>query len=165
MKQPIPGILKRIGLAAVLTIMPALAFSQTKALILLTKDGSTYEFALKDVDRINFNAQTVEMLTVAGTGQSIAYSDIDRISFGSTQSGISDLVKGGNIAVYPSVTSGPLTIAGAEAGTDISVFDINGTLVSQTRATDSALTLDLSDAASGVMIVRIGNHTVKIIKK
>jgi len=165
MKQPIPEFLKKIGLAAVLTIMPALAFSQAKAVILLAKDGSTYEFALKDINRINFNAQTVEMVTTSGSEKSIAYTDIDRISFGSAQSGISNLVKDGNIAVYPTVTSGPLTIAGAEAGTEISVFDIKGSLVRQTRATDSALTLDLSDVASGIVIVRIGNHTVKIIKK
>ena len=67
--------------------------------------------------------------------------------------------------MYPSVTAGPLTIEGVEAGTEIAVYDLNGILVRQTRAADTTVQLDLSDVAAGMMIVRVGKYPVKIIKK
>ena len=165
MKRPITKFLKKAAIAAALAMMPAAALASEAAVVMLAKNGSTYQIALSDVDRISFNAATVELTGKTGQDNSMAYADIDRILIGAPLSGLADLIAEGEIAVYPSVTEGPLTVTGAEAGTDISVYDLNGVKVYHTRAAGETLTLDLGAVHPGIMVVRIGGRSVKIIKK
>ncbi len=164
MKRPITKFLKKAAIAAALAMMPAAALASEAAVVMLAKNGSTYQIALSDVDRISFNAATVELTGKTGQANSMAYADIDRILIGAPLSGLADLIAEGEIAVYPSVTEGPLTVTG-EAGTDISVYDLNGVKVYHTRAAGETLTLDLGAVHPGIMVVRIGGRSVKIIKK
>lgn len=156
--------LKKMVLAAFLTAIPLAASATEPKVVMLGKDGTSYDLALKDVDRINFSAAGAELLGNSGEHHAMNYADIDRILIGSTLS-VSDLTAKGEIAVYPSVTDGPLNVVGIEPGTDIYVYDISGRRITAVTAQDSAVTLDLSDAPAGVMAVRIGMHSVKIIKK
>ncbi len=174
MKRPITKFLKKAAIAAALAMMPAAALASEAAVVMLAKNGSTYQIALSDVDRISFNAATVELTGKTGQANSMAYADIDRILIGAPLSGLADLIAEGEIAVYPSVTEGPLTVTGAigmtlvvsaSAGTDISVYDLNGVKVYHTRAAGETLTLDLGAVHPGIMVVRIGGRSVKIIKK
>ena len=154
MKHPIPEFLKKAVMASVLALMPAAAIAQEQAVVMLGKDGSTYELALSEVSRIDFGTTGVTLTGTAGQSKAMPYADINRILIGSPKSGIADLIAKGEVAVYPSVTAGPLTIEGVE-----------GILVRQTRAADTTVQLDLSDVAAGMMIVRVGKYPVKIIKK
>ncbi len=165
MKHHIPEFLTKAVMASVLALMPLAAFAQEKAVVMLAKDGSTYELAMSAVSRIDFGQTEVTMSGTAGQSKAMSYTDIDRILIGAPKSGLADLIARGEVAVYPSVTTGPLTIEGVEAGTEIAVYDLNGMLVKQTRAADTTVQLDLSGAAAGMMIVRVGKHPVKIIKK
>lgn len=165
MKHPIPEFLKKAVMASVLALMPAAAIAQEQAVVMLGKDGSTYELALSEVSRIDFGTTEVTLTGTAGQSKAMPYNDINRILIGSPKSGIANLIAKGEVAVYPSVTAGPLTIEGVEGGTEIAVYDLNGVLVRQTRATDTTVQLDLSDVAPGMMIVRVGKYPVKIIKK
>lgn len=165
MKHPIPKILKTGVMTMLLAVMPVAAIAEEKAVVMLAKDGTSYEVTLNEDTRISLGQGDVTLSGAAGKEKTLPYGEIDRILIGTAASGVSDLIANGEIAVYPSVTEGPLTIAGAEAGTEISVYDINGSLVQKACAADAPLTLDLSGAQAGVMIVRIGNYPVKIIKK
>lgn len=165
MNHLISNFLKKAAVASALALMPLLAFAQENAVVMLGKDGSTYELALSQVSRITFGASEVTLTGTAGQSKAMPYADINRILIGAPKSGIADLIAKGEVAVYPSVTTGPLTIEGVDAGTEIAVYDLNGILVRQISATDTTVQLDLSDVASGMMIVRVGKHPVKIIKK
>lgn len=165
MNHLISNFLKKAAVASALALMPVLAFAQENAVVMLGKDGSTYELALSQVSRITFGASEVTLTGTAGQSKAMPYADINRILIGAPKSGIADLIAKGEVAVYPSVTTGPLTIEGVDAGTEIAVYDLNGILVRQISATDTTVQLDLSDVASGMMIVRVGKHPVKIIKK
>jgi len=165
MKHPIPKFLKTMAVAAVLAAVPIAAAGQGNTVVMLAKDGSTYELALSDVSRINFGAGAVELVGKSGDSKSMPYADVNRILIGGVPSGIADLIAKGEIAVYPSVTTGPLTITGADAGTEVSVYDLNGVMVCKAVATDAPLNLDLKDARPGMLIVRVGAYPVKIIKR
>lgn len=165
MNHHISNFLKKTAMASAMALMPVLAFAQESAVVMLGKDGSTYELALSQVSRVTFGASEVTLTGTAGQSKAMPYTDINRILIGAPKSGIADLVAKGDVAVYPSVTTGPLTIEGVDAGTEIAVYDLNGILVRQISATDTTVQLDLSDVASGMMIVRVGKHPVKIIKK
>lgn len=165
MKHHIPEIIKAGTLALLLSAMPAALSAQEKAVVMLAKDGRTYELPLNDVDRIDFGQTEVTMTGKTGGSGSMEYAQIDRIIISSDYTGIAGLTAQGDIAVYPSVTSGPLNIAGAPADTRIAVYTLGGTLVKEARTSETMLTLDLSDAPSGMMIVQVGTRPVKIIKK
>ncbi len=165
MKHLIPEFLKKAGLAAMLTIMPAAGFAQEEIVKVLAKDGSSFEFAISGIYRINFGAQTIDLVEKNGTASSLAYNDIDRILIGDNKSGINHIAGKGNIAIYPSVTTGPLTIAGLEAGTEVELFDIKGVSIVKTTAKDSSISLNIADAPKGVVIVKVGKHSTKIFKK
>jgi len=47
-------------------MMPAAALASEAAVVMLAKNGSTYQIALSDVDRISFNAATVELTGKTG---------------------------------------------------------------------------------------------------
>ena len=165
MKHPISEFLKVAAVVSVLAPMPATAAGQEKSVVMLARDGSTYEIALNTVDRISLDATTVEIRGKQGESKTMSYADVDRILIGSAHSGIAELTAKGEIAVYPSVTDGPLTVAGAPAGTEVTVHDINGMLVGRAFADTERLHFDLTGARPGVMVVNVGRHVVKIIKR
>ena len=72
------------------------------------------------------------------------------------------LNRGSEIAI---LAIGMTLVVSASAGTDISVYDLNGVKVYHTRAAGETLTLDLGAVHPGIMVVRIGGRSVKIIKK
>lgn len=165
MKHPILHFMRNAIFASGLAMVPIVASSQDKAVVMLAKDGTSYELVLNQVERIDFNPTEVVMSGASGEANTLAYADIDKILIGTDKTGISELLAKGEIAVYPSVTTGPLTITGADAGTRIRIFDRNGVLLQTAEASDEPLMLDISNASAGVVIVQIGNHAVKVIKK
>ena len=72
------------------------------------------------------------------------------------------LNRGSEVAI---LAIGMTLVVSASAGTDISVYDLNGVKVYHTRAAGETLTLDLGAVHPGIMVVRIGGRSVKIIKK
>ncbi|MBO4644991.1 MAG: T9SS type A sorting domain-containing protein [Bacteroidales bacterium] len=73
--------------------------------------------------------------------------------------GINDLA--GEINVYPNPATDVINVANAE-GAQISVFDINGRMISNIESASSNQTIDASGLAKGMYIVRIvdGNNVV-----
>ena len=66
MKHHIPEIIKAGTLALLLSAMPAALSAQEKAVVMLAKDGRTYELPLNDVDRIDFGQTEVTMTGKTG---------------------------------------------------------------------------------------------------
>lgn len=148
-----------------LAIAPAIVSAQGKAVVMLAKDGTSYELPLDKVSRIDFNPSEVALHGRGGEVKTMPYADINRILIGADPAGLTELFEKGEIAVWPSPTTGPLSIAGAEVGTLVRVYDQKGVLVASAKVGDDTLVLDISNASPGLAVVQIGNMSVKIMKK
>lgn len=158
----------RLALAVILMAASSV-FCLTAAadsVIVITGSGDTYTVKLSDVDKIMLNADGLVLNATNGDSKAYRYSDVDRITItDATLTGIKNIVKPGDIAVWPTIVTSSVNISGAPEGTAVKLFDANGRLLSNTTAADGTLSLDLSSAQSGMYIVCIGKHTVKVIKK
>jgi len=166
MERTLPKLLKHALVTAVLVAASAIpAHAEDDSVIILAKDGTSFTAKIADVKRIDLGTDNLELSTGDGNSVSYSYSDVDRIMIGATPAGIADITGNGDIAIWPTAVTSTLHIAGAEAGTPVMVYGINGTLVASATAGNSTLSLDISAAQPGVCIVNVGTKTVKIIKK
>lgn len=133
--------------------------------VVIPQSGEQYTVKMDDVDRITLGDREVTVSTNSGQTKSYGYGDVDRILIGAKTDGIRTITAGGNIAVWPTLVTSTLHIAGAEAGIPVKVFDVSGKLVSESKTTTDTLELNLENAPAGICIVCIGNHTVRIVKK
>lgn len=162
--KDITSRVRHAAFAAVLAAVPTCALAAGEMVAVIAKDGSVHEVALTDVDRINFTASDVEVVVKEGADVSLPYAEVDRIDIG-VAAGIAGIIAKGDVAVYPTLTSGPVTIAGAVPGTRVAVYDMSGRCLQRTVAAVDPVHLDLSAAPAGYLIVNVGGHSVKIIKK
>lgn len=154
-----------MAVMAVGSIFSLRAEDSGEYLVVIPQSGEQYTVKMTDVDRITLDANQVVVSTNSGQTKSYAYGDVDRILIGANSSGIRDITAHGNIAVWPTIVTSTLHIAGAEAGTSVKVFDVSGKLVAQSTTTADTLELSLGNAPAGICIVCVGKHTVRIVKK
>ena len=77
--------------------------------------------------------------------------------------GISEVAEG-EVNVYPNPATTVINIDNAE-GAQVSVFDINGRMISNIESASANQTIDASNFAKGMYIVRIANGNNVITKK
>lgn len=156
------GILTAI---AAISAFSSEASATGKAVVVISKDGSRHEVELQKLNRIDIGLSSVTVHDRDGQSREHVMSEIDRILIGADAAGIADVVSGGDVAVWPTVTEGLVNVAGLEPGTVVKVCDVNGSVVAGTTASSEDVTLDLSAQASGIYVVAFDNHSVKIVKK
>lgn len=145
--------------------VPLMAENAGKGVVVISKDGNRHEVALSDVRRIDIGQTGVTVSHRDGESHERKFEEIDRILIGATVAGVKDVLADGDVAVWPTVTEGPVNIAGVAAGTEIAVYDLGGNMVAETVTEGDAATIDLSAAESGVYVVSLGKESVKVIKK
>jgi hypothetical protein len=84
--------------------------------------------------------------------------------FSTLENGIDD-VTGANIALYPNPAHSTVTLTGIEGEATVTVVDMNGRVISETRSENGKLTLDVSGMAQGAYFVRIVGEQVNAIRK
>lgn len=142
------------------------ADTDVAAIVVLGNDGSRQEYALSDVDRINFTDDAVAVTVKEGEQPApVAYGDVDRILLNSTLSGILSAMADREVAVWPTVTTGAVNIMGAEPGTVYRVYTAGGSLALSGKTGQGQTVADLSGLPAGVCVLTLGNQSVKIIKK
>ncbi len=75
-----------------------------------------------------------------------------------------DLKKTGSIRVYPSYATSYINVE-ANAGENISLFDLYGRKMKETRADEGITEISITDFPNGVYIVKVQGETVKILKR
>ena len=76
--------------------------------------------------------------------------------------GVEETVADVKVSVYPNPTVGSINIVSGEAIKTVKVFAMNGSLVAE----GNTATLDLSNLAAGVYMVKVNNQkAVRLIKK
>ena len=165
MKKTFTRHLKHAFIVAVAAAAAHPAVAAGDSVVVLGKDGSQYTVLMSDVKRISLGSADLVLETRDGSPATYLYSAVDRILIGADGAGIADISAEGDIAVWPTVVDDILNIAGAETGTVISVYGINGSLVASATTAEGTTSINLSAAPAGMCIVSIGGKTVKIIKK
>lgn len=150
-----------------INIATSLAATQSIGVIVIKSDGTTHELELEAIDRMEIGTQAVEIHHTSGTSSTHNITDIDRINIGVAVAGIDRvLADTGDIAVWPTTTTGNVYIKGAAAGTPIAVYTLSGQCVANAHtSSDGATTINIATLAPGVYVVAVGSHSVKITKK
>jgi len=146
----------------------AIASAQVPSVVVVAKDGSTYSVALTKVDRIDFGAESLTVRDAGGNASEHAYADVDRLLIGELSSGIDNLSRDGNIAVWPTPFTDVVNVAGLAGGTELRLFDLRGNCVATATADggSTVTTLVTSSLSAGVYVLACGDKkSVKIVKQ
>lgn len=135
----------------------------------VTAEGDTASSAtVATIDYVTFaNDSAYVVTTDADTLYKAPIAKIDYMVFGAAQpTAIKSLpAVGAPDKVIISTEGASLNISGIKAGTAIAVYDANGRLAAQTKATGDTVSLDATSLKAGLYIVRAGNKAAKILKK
>ena len=78
--------------------------------------------------------------------------------------GIED-VEAADIVLYPNPATSNVTLRGVEAGSQVSVVDMNGRMVRDFKAANDNVRIDVSNLAKGAYFVRVVNGNTNAIRK
>ncbi|WP_282037099.1 T9SS type A sorting domain-containing protein [Saccharicrinis aurantiacus] len=70
-----------------------------------------------------------------------------------------------NIVVYPNPIQDMVYINNAAVGDNVVVYSATGNVVKAVVASDESLSIDMSDQATGVYIIKVGNEAIRVLKK
>jgi poly(beta-D-mannuronate) lyase len=82
----------------------------------------------------------------------------------STNASSSEYVNSDILSIYPNPTNGVITIEGADV-TSIDIFDISGRIIKSVLVNDSKTSIDLSDQAQGIYLMKIYTGDSVLVKK
>lgn len=139
-----------------------------KAVVVVGKDGDRTVVALNDIRRIDIEPAGIRIHKADGTSSEHGHSGIDRILIGADNTAVKSMLaeRRGSIAVWPSVTDGPVSVAGLEPGDKVEVFDTDGRQIAVCQADSEGIaTLDISRAKAGICIVNAAGKSVKVVKQ
>lgn len=152
--------------AGIALLCAPLKASAEKGVVLVSTDGSQTEHALADVMRIAVGSESVTLHHSSGEAHEMPYDNLDRILIGAQLSAVEKLMAEGDMAVWPTTTTGTVNVAGANAGTPIEIYNVEGRLVTSAKVSDNGTaTLDIATSTPGIYFATINGRTVKIVKK
>lgn len=115
-------------------IAPAQATDQ--AVVVVSTDGSQRQVLISDLARIDIGSDGLTLVTTGGESITTAYADIDRVLIGAEYTAVADLLGDNEVAMWPTITSDVVNIAGLPEGTAVSVAGLNGTTVLRTASSN-----------------------------
>ena len=133
-------------------------------MVVYANDGGEIKFEELDYAscKITFSNGEMQFLVDGTVKNTMKIKDIQRISFYGLQSGIEAVADEGSI-VYSSDTETLLT--GAQPGTLIAVYRIDGTPVLSHVQTFVSSAISVEHLPTGVYVVVVGSETLKFVKQ
>lgn len=135
-------------------------------------DGDSVEVAeLAEIEKIGFQGDSAYITFTDAAVDTLYFhpEEADKIYFSAGSITGIQSVKAGDNANLDKVTIAAngalLNVSGVKAGTIVAVYDINGRMAAQVKATADTVSLDATSLKSGMYIVRAGNKATKLIKK
>lgn len=149
-----------------LALCAVLGAHAEKGVILIDSDGNQRQMTLAEVKRVDIGTSGLTLHHVDGSSSAHEYANIDRLLIGAETTSVKKLMAEGDIAVWPTRTSALVNVTGANPATTVTVHSLSGALVSSAQTdADGSATVDLSSSNTGVYIITIGSHSVKIVKE
>lgn len=153
-----------ITLALAAMPMTALADAQ-QAVVVVSADGSSREIALPEIARIDIADGGLTLHSRSGESSEIPYGSLDRVIIGAEFTAVDKVLGKGDVAVWPTLVTTSVNVAGLAEGTTVNVYTVGGQLFSSSQAdSDGRATIDMTRAAAGIYVVAAGNHSVKVVK-
>ena len=124
------------------------------------------KIAVSDVSKILFEKTKLNIIA-NNADNFFNYSDVKTITFDKGEVGLNPIfVTGASAVVAPNPTKENLTICGADNmhGSDIFIYSITGTLVSEHRNWNGEV-INISHLGSGVYFININSTTLKFVKQ
>ena len=150
-------------LGLVLLLIGQLRAAEEPSLITIKADGKEYVYALADVQRIVF-AEDSDTMIAEMKGETSEVTDIVNVSFGMHDFSDVKAISTSYLAVFPNPVHTTLTITGADAGSKIDLYGVNGTLLQSVPAQSNATDIDVSSLESGTYFLRVGTKSIKFVK-
>ncbi len=153
--------MKRLFTLIILMVAMLPAFSQR--IVVEKNNNATQAVDLHNFQRITFNGSVLNILQTNGTATSTEMSDIVRIYFDDyTRINEVDFNDGKELVAYIS----PDEIAvNCEAGEEIAIYNISGTLVLKERQDSEGGSISITNLPKGLYLLRANSQTVKILKR
>lgn len=133
-----------------------------QGVVVVSKDGTTMSLTLPEVKRIDIGAEGI-VLHSADASTPIAHADLDHIKIGTDVTGVKELLKPGDIAVWPTAVSDFVNITGLDIDAPVSVYSLRST-----RRISHRLRWLCPNrpprCSPGMYIVKAADTSVKIIK-
>ena len=151
-------------LGVVLLLTGQLRAAEKPCLITVTADGKETAYVLTSVQRIEFAENNTMTAIMKGETPDVV-TDIVRLSFEARNLSKVKTISTSFMAVFPNPVKTMLTVTGADAGSKIGLYSVNGTLLKSILAQDKPTDIDVSSLESGTYFLRSGTKTIKFIKQ
>lgn len=159
------SLFRTAALALLLGSAPmAMADGTQKYVVVVERNGSTYEVAMPEMDRITFAGDGLTISDKEQNRRWFDYSQVERILLGAASNTVTEIASEGRLAVWPSPAVDTVNVAGLPEGAEVKVFTPSGALVASAPAADGTACIDISGAPAGTLIVTADGRSVKIIK-
>lgn len=153
--------LKKLLLLFLLICGSTKLLAQT-ALVVHQKSGEVVYYSFSEQPKVKYEGADL-VLTTSKTEVKYPLRNLSRFTFGDMASGIDDMpVTKADVKV----NNGTIAVTGAKPSSTISIFNINGTLVTNLQANEEGdMQYNTSALPTGVYVVKSENVTFKFIKK
>ncbi|MDP4278443.1 MAG: T9SS type A sorting domain-containing protein [Bacteroidota bacterium] len=133
-----------------------------KSLTIQTLDGSEKKVTVTEIRKLTFLNDQLIINYTDGASASQALSTINKLYF-STSTGLKQPVSNSRLAVYPNPVAEMLTIINAAQQTNrLTLFSLDGTVITRKQFSSGEIQLDMSTLANGLYLLNINNQTFKI---
>ncbi len=154
----------RFCLACMLVcIMGSLAHAESNALIITLTSGNKVSYPVTDQLTINV---ADGKFTIESANVTYAFNDIKKYTFEGS-SGITAVKPNATtVTAYPNPVADVLTVTFGDTNAKIEVIGLNGAaVIAPTLYANGSAQVDLQGLPSGTYILKIGNETIKILKR
>lgn len=122
----------------------------------------------EDLKKLVFSNGKVDTYFTDGSMTSYDFSSLQRIYFTKAEEKdqtIVEEVANQGILLYPNPAMESVNLSGVPADANITIFNMSGSVVSNMKANDNVLNINVANYKSGIYFIRINSEVVKFIKK
>lgn len=137
-----------------------------QSLIVKLYDGSEKTQELSSLQTMKFADSNLLVNTTDGESASYNISSIQKLYFKSTSTDVDVITDNtDDILFYPNPASDVIYIKNCSENSLMSVFNIDGRLIYQTKISTSTSSVNIQNLPQGVYLLKTNNQTFKIIIK
>ena len=155
---------------------PTISYSNGKLLFNCETDGVTYRSTITDTDISSHNSNEVQLcvtyiINVYAVKQGYENSDVASATLcwidvaPKTEGIINNIEQVRANAVLIHTANGQINISGAEDGSIISVYEVNGLQIGSTISHNGYANINTNLQSGSIAIVKIGNKNIKVTIK
>lgn len=157
-----------VSLIATLAILlpTVVRAEEVPCIVVVDKNGKSVATPMSETSRLSFGNDGFMVSDKQGGSRNYSYNDVEKIEIGKlAESAIRELVVEAKLAVWPTIASERINVAGSDITGGISIYSLSGQLMNHIIPSSEEVSIDISGLASGYYLVKAGKSTVKIIKK